>query len=84
MKAKNKVFILIIEHRHGTDVWAHSTREKAEESLEKYVMGWWEEEMDSEMPTEMQMWDKITEYFDKVENENWRITELEIDEFFSF
>jgi hypothetical protein len=78
MKAIKNVVILIVEHDHGVDVWAHSTKDKAEESLEEYVRSWWDEEIeDNPIPTDR--WEAITEYFEEMESECWRITELEID-----
>jgi hypothetical protein len=63
---------------HGIDVWAHSTKEKAEASLEEYVRSWWDQEMDDE-PIPTDRWEAITEYFEEMENESWIITDLVID-----
>lgn len=40
------IWILTIEHRHGTNVYAHQTKAGAEESLMEYVDEWWDSEMD--------------------------------------
>ena len=77
--AQSTVFVLVVEHDHGVDVWAHSTKDKAEASLEEYVRSWWDQEMDDE-PIPTDRWEAITEYFEATESECWRITDLEIDQ----
>lgn len=40
------VFIVTVEHKHGTDSWAHRTFEGAIASLAEYCREWWAGEDD--------------------------------------
>ncbi|BBY54000.1 hypothetical protein H7J07_05200 [Mycobacterium koreense] len=37
------VWVLKIDHRHGTDATVHKTKQGAEEALLAYVHEWWDE-----------------------------------------
>lgn len=41
-----KVWVLVIEHRHGFDVFVHRTQEGARQRLLAFVLEWWDREMD--------------------------------------
>lgn len=59
------VWLLTIEHRHGTDHWVCATREIAEANLDNYVRTWWEEEIDDKpMPATAD--ERIQQYFDEM------------------
>jgi hypothetical protein len=69
-----RVFTLTIEHRHGTDVTVHRTREAARAALHAYVVDWWEKEgVGGEMPSDLD--EAITAYFDQVDGEYHSIGE---------
>lgn len=49
LKRKRQVWVLAINHEHGTDHSVHSTYEELEETLYEYVKEYWDEFMqDSE------------------------------------
>jgi hypothetical protein len=77
---KSSVFILVVEHHYGVDIWAHSTKEKAEASLEKYAMSWWDHEIDTDEPPPAGRENVIKRYFECVPYETYRITKLQIDD----
>jgi len=78
------VFVLVVEHEYGVDIWVHSTEEKAKESLEKYVLSWWSHEIDTmewiDEPPPVGREEVIKKYFECVPHEAWRITKLNIDD----
>ena len=46
-----KIWIAVIEHRHGQNVYAAKTKQKLLDQLYDYVKRWWESEMpDEELP----------------------------------
>lgn len=57
-----KVYVLVIEHRHGEDLYVCRTTRGARKRLDAYVREWWDYEMGSfSMPaTESE---RIEEYF---------------------
>jgi len=44
----NKIWLLTIEHRHGTDHWVCATEAVALSYLDNYVQQWWEDESEDE------------------------------------
>jgi len=82
------VVILVINHRHGTDAWAFSTVEKAQESLLKWVEEWWKEELSKSTRKEWKSLPKeertdkakIEFYFDRKDDEYYDLfLDVEID-----
>lgn len=70
------VHVLTIEHRHGLNVSAHSTKDLAYAALLRYVEEWWEQELSDEMPSDRDA--AIDAYFENVE-ETWEIHELIVE-----
>jgi predicted ATPase len=65
-----QLFVLVIEHRHGTSVTAHLTEEQATARLDEWVGDWWAEELpDREMPDDVEA--RRREYFEHVEGESY-------------
>lgn len=76
-KTKNKIQVLVITHKHGTNFYAAKTKKGIQKELFNYVKAWWKEEMIHEMPKgEIQA---IEEYFESVsESEAYTLGETEI------
>lgn len=74
----DKVWVLVIEHEHGTGTSVHTTEASAQHSLFQWVSEWWDHELEVRnlgnvpMPTDPN--DAITEYFDRVEAESYALT----------
>ena len=43
MRKINTVFVTVVNHRHGTDIWVNKTNKGALRALYKYVQEWWED-----------------------------------------
>ena len=77
----DKVWLLAIEHRHGTDHWVCATEAIALSCVDNHVQRWWEDEIeDEDMPTDP---DERTErYFSVMEErdqpESYYIEELPV------
>ena len=41
-----KVWVLVIEHKHGTDIYVNATEERARKALYEYCAASWDEWMD--------------------------------------
>jgi len=67
-----EIWVLAIEHQYGMNVSVHSSKAKAEEELRRYVLEWWEQEMepDDELP-DLIMDDDIQFYFEKANEAYW-------------
>lgn len=69
-----KVFSLKIEHKHGSDITSHRSREGAMAVLHAYVLDWWEKEgVAGVIPSDRD--EAIEAYFEEVGNEFWSIDE---------
>jgi hypothetical protein len=73
------VWVLSIDHRHGTNVYVHETEPGAKDSLVDYVRENWEDEvgrgfseLDAEPPADDQ--EAIDAYFDEVADESYILT----------
>jgi len=73
------VYVLSITHKHGTNVYAFSSYEKAYQGLSQYVEAWWGNYADSDMPSGAE--EKINQYFDEsmAYDEWWSIDECIVD-----
>lgn len=70
------VYVLVVNHRHGDNVYACSTKEKAYATLYAYVQRWWDyEEFGGDCP---ELNEAINTYFESVD-ETWEIHELVVD-----
>jgi len=67
-----EIWVLAIEHKYGINVTVHSSKAKAEEELRRYVLEWWEQEMepDDVLPDLIMDYD-IQFYFEKANEEYW-------------
>lgn len=64
----DEVFVVVIAHRHGTDVWAAGSQRRADEIVFRYVADWWSQEIHNErMPTDRA--EAVRRYFEVVEHE---------------
>lgn len=64
-----KIWLLAIEHRHGTDHWACATEEVALAHLDAYIEEWWTQEVGDEPIPEDRV-DRIIRYFER-QDDNW-------------
>ena len=68
------VYVLTVEHRHGTNVSAHASREHAEAALWEYVTDWWVEAFPNEPlpePADGNFWPHIDRYFEVHGADEW-------------
>lgn len=66
------VTVLVIEHRHGTEVWMHNTPEGAERSRIGWAETWGDEEMPSDVPKPADPEEMADAYFDHMAGtESW-------------
>lgn len=65
-----KVWIAVVEHRHGQNVYAARTKRKLLDQLYAYVKQWWESEIpNEELPPNASLQDAIDRYFELVGHE---------------
>ncbi len=65
-----KIWIAVIGHRHGQNVYAARTRKKLVEQLYEYVKQWWESEIpDEELPANVSKKQVVDDYFERVSHE---------------
>jgi hypothetical protein len=75
-EANEKVWVLTINHKHGTDIWVRRTQESAWQILVDYATEWWAGEMaGAEMPEEPG--DRVSLYFEEV-NDAYELEECEV------
>lgn len=70
------VYVLTIDHKHGMDVWAFSSRDKLDAKLIAYVNEWFFDEIGEPRPENDG--DAILEYFDRAD-EFYSTHEIDID-----
>lgn len=75
-----KVFVLTIDHKHGSDTTLHLTRADADAALAAYCDYWWDQELDGvERPHSDA--DAVIVYFEKMsDREGAEITESKLGE----
>lgn len=72
-----RIFVLSVQHRHGTDVTLHPSQEDAYSTLVGYCRDWWTEEGIPGAPPEDP--DLLVQgYFDGTMSEGWEIEEHEV------
>ena len=65
-----KIWLAVVEHRHGQNVYADRTKRGLLDQLYEYVQEWWESEIPNEdMPTDLPRKEVIDQYFSKVGHE---------------
>ena len=65
-----KVWMAVVEHRHGQNVYAARTKRGLLDQLYEYVQEWWDSEIpDEEMPTDLPRKEVIDLYFSQVGHE---------------
>jgi hypothetical protein len=75
-ETNEKVWVLTINHKHGTDIWVRRAQESAWQILVDYVTEWWPgEKGDEEMPEEPG--DRVGLYFEDVD-EAYELEECEV------
>lgn len=73
MNQPETVWLLTIDHRHGTDTFVHKTEDGAKATLVCYVEDWWSEQCgDLEIPDDDVA---ITAYFDAAGDEYYSLEE---------
>jgi hypothetical protein len=75
---KIMLWIVAIEHKHGTDLHAASTMDKADAIVRAYVDEWWEHEME-ETPKPEDPDQMVEEYFDAMDDESYMIQEANLE-----
>lgn len=75
------VYVLVIEHRHGDNLYVCRTWRSARTRLDEYVREWWDHEMpDRTMPRKQEQ--RILQYFaemsDRLGKEFYTISESEL------
>lgn len=74
-----KVWVAIIDHRHGQNVHVAETEEKAVESLYAYVKDWWKDEIPQKrLPRNKKHFDVVKQYFELVEDEGFYLEQHEV------
>jgi len=65
-----KIWIAVIEHRHGQNVYAARTKRNLVDQLYAYVKQWWESEIpDEELPAKASKREAVDLYFEHVGHE---------------
>ena len=65
-----KIWIAVVEHRHGQNVYAARTKRKLLDQLYAYVKQWWESEIpDEELPANLPKKEAVDRYFEHVGHE---------------
>ena len=65
-----KIWIAVIEHRHGQNVYAARTKRKLLDQLYDYVKQWWDSEIpDEELPPKLSKKAVVDRYFEHVGHE---------------
>ena len=65
-----KVWIAVVEHRHGQNMYAARTKRKLLDQLYAYVKQWWESEIpNEELPAKVSRTDAVNRYFERVGHE---------------
>lgn len=68
---RETIYILTINHRHGSGVTAHKSQEGALKALADYVAVEWENEMPDGEPIPENEGDAISHYFSKMEDQEY-------------
>lgn len=76
-----KIWILVIDHKYGTDTYAFSTEEKAREHLDGYIFEWWlTDGPEGVDPSKLTPSERIEQYFeDHPDNEWYVLRETNLD-----
>ena len=65
-----KVWIAVVEHRHGQNVYAARTKKALVRQLYEYVEEWWASEVpDEEWPADLPRQAVVDRYFERVGHE---------------
>lgn len=73
--AETGLLALVIEHRHGTDVTVHRSREGALAKVDQFVADWWDTEMGEDEPMPEDPAAARQTYFESVDDEDYLITD---------
>lgn len=76
--AETGLLALVIEHRHGTDVTVHRTREGALAKVDQFVADWWADEVGEDEPMPEDPAVARQTYFETVADEDYLITDTTI------
>ncbi|MGQ7794447.1 hypothetical protein ACUN0C_18735 [Faunimonas sp. B44] len=75
----DKIWVASITHSYGTDLYAARTKKGLLRQIHAYVEEWWEDEgLGTEMPHDTE--EAISEYFERVEDEQCDYEEVEMEE----
>ena len=62
-----KIWIAVVEHRHGQNVYGARTKKKLMDQLYDYGKQWWESEIpDEELPAKASKREIVDRYFERV------------------
>lgn len=74
MKKVQKVFLVVVHHKHGEDTYINATRDGATDALYEYAVSWWGDAFDREgdppaptVDSTDDKWEAITAYFERME-----------------
>ena len=67
-----KVWVLVIDHKHGTDTYVFSTEEKAREHLDAYIFEWWDDD-DTVDPATLTREERVERYFYDHPDNEWYV-----------
>jgi len=76
-----KVFVVVIEHKHDTDILVFDVYEKARAHVAAYAREWWDDRADLSARADHREFSNeevIDSYFDENEQEFYQIRECEI------
>lgn len=78
MATPDRVYVLLIKHKHGTDLTVFRRDDAAYKALEEYCRTWWDHEFsdDTEMPENGDQ--LVRDYFAHVEDEDWSVDMCEV------
>jgi hypothetical protein len=74
---KQKVWVLTVAHKHGTNVSAHKSEDSAYDELFAFVDQWWQHELSRSMP--VIQGEAINQYFEATD-EAYEITECAVED----
>ena len=77
---KAVVWVLLIEHRYGIDMYACARKDRAHARLADFVARWWAREMPSGLPMPKDPDERIRAYFEHMDGrESYILGKVEVE-----
>jgi len=74
------IYVVVVSHRHGEDVYVALTEAECYERLAEYVLEWWQDEMPDPVPELPDNNEELVRlYFERVPDEWFVVQEAELD-----